>query len=125
MCLSWNLASAITTCTIFAAFLSVVFQAYLDSQQLSKVTTIVSSLVSLEHNLVANRRVELARVVVGFGISASVHVNVAEFLKDAPKDWAQQPGDGGTEEVTRFVIGGEEDFRKCLARFMRGEESGR
>lgn len=124
-----NIASIITTCTIFAAFISVVFQSYLQSQNLTRVTTIVTSLVSLEHNIEANNRVGQARVFVGFGSSSDVYLNVAEFLKNAPPDW-EQITQGTTaredsEETTNYTIRNEVDLWTCFFKYMRGEVSGR
>lgn len=122
-----NLTSFITTCTVFAAFLSVAYQAYFQSLQLTKVTSIVTSLVNLEDNKVANTRVSQARVFVGFGSSTDVYVDAADILKDAPADWEKIQVENQVDDVgaSNYVISNEVDLWNCLAKYMRGEVSGR
>lgn len=93
--------SLATTCTLIVAFGSVLYQAYLESQNLSHITAIASGLVRLEHDdavQVLPRRLQRRggstidgsapdevpllppRVAIGYGSCSDVYVDVSWFL---------------------------------------------
>lgn len=74
-----------TTCTIVVAFASVLMQAYMESQNLSRIMAMASGLVRLEHD----ESVQIARgrhpdgrprVAIAYGACNDVYVGVADFL---------------------------------------------
>lgn len=74
-----KVVSFVTTCTVFVAFVAVVLQAAFEAQRLSKLTTIVTSLVHLEHNLPQPRSVR-PRIAIGYGSCSDLYVNAPQFL---------------------------------------------
>lgn len=88
-----------TTCTLIVAFGSVLFQAYIESQNLSHITAIASGLVRLEHDETVQvvRRTprrgggsvgdvsdaefpKLPRVAIAYGSCSDLYVDVSWFL---------------------------------------------
>lgn len=75
-----KLVSFVTTCTVFIAFISVILQAYIESQSLAKLTTIITGLVHLEYSVGANDRPVKPRIAIGYGSCSDLYVSATTFL---------------------------------------------
>lgn len=72
-------ASLITTISVFTVLISIIFQAYLASNELKQVTDILTNLMSLENNVTLDGRTR-PRVAVGYGSCADLFVRATGFL---------------------------------------------
>ena len=73
-------ASLITTVSVFTALFSIIFQAYLSSNDLKRVTNILNSLMSLENNITKTDSVRERRVAVGYGSCSDLFIQATKFL---------------------------------------------
>lgn len=84
--------SALTTCTIAVAFVSMLMQAYMESQNLSRIMAMASGLARLERDesvTVAGRQLR-PRVAVAYGSCSDVYVHVNGFLNYTEAAGAEQ-----------------------------------
>ncbi|XP_063707692.1 ADP-dependent glucokinase-like [Culicoides brevitarsis] len=72
-----GIISLVTTLSIFTAFSSVVYQAYVASNELKKVTSTISSLMYTENAINAEY---LKKIAVGFGGYRNIYVKFTDFL---------------------------------------------
>lgn len=79
-------ASLITTCTVFIAFVAVILQAFRESNNLSKLTTIVHGLITLEHSNSSAYTVT-PRIAVGYGSCYDLYVPAVKFLNYSDDAW--------------------------------------
>lgn len=75
-------ASLITTVSVFTALFSIIFQAYLSSNDLKRVTNILNSLIFLENNITKTDSVvrRERRVAVGYGSCSDLFIQATKFL---------------------------------------------
>ncbi|XP_062544074.1 ADP-dependent glucokinase [Armigeres subalbatus] len=66
----------LTALSVFAALFSVIYQAYLASNDLKSLTTILQNLKTLEHEF----QVDKPRVAIGYGSCSDLYVKAVEFL---------------------------------------------
>lgn len=84
-----KVVSLITTCTVFVAFIAVVLQAVFEAQHLNKLTTIVTSLVHLEHDAYQDDKPR--RIAIGYGSCSDLYVNAPGFLNYSNVDLRSDP----------------------------------
>ncbi|XP_036326843.1 ADP-dependent glucokinase-like [Rhagoletis pomonella] len=70
--------SLLTTCSVFAALISIVWQAFLSLKQLNKITTILTGLLAIESSL--KRPLQAPKVAVGYGACTDLLLHATEFL---------------------------------------------
>ncbi|XP_067648148.1 ADP-dependent glucokinase [Eurosta solidaginis] len=75
--------SLLTTFSVFAALISIVWQAFLSLKQLNKVTTILTGLLALESSF--KKPPQPYKVAVGYGACTDLLVHATEFLNYSEK----------------------------------------
>lgn len=71
--------SLITTCSVFAALISIVWQAFLSLKQLNKVTQILTSLLAIESQLKRPWEPK-PKVALGYGACSDLVISGTAFL---------------------------------------------
>lgn len=95
-------ASLITTCTVFTAFIAVILQAFWASNNLSKLTTIMHGLVTLENSNSSAYTVK-PRIAVGYGSCYDLYVPAVKFLNYSDDAW-QSNADAGDKATNTFSV---------------------
>uniref|UniRef100_A0A1B0FJP7 ADP-dependent glucokinase n=1 Tax=Glossina morsitans morsitans TaxID=37546 RepID=A0A1B0FJP7_GLOMM len=70
----------LTTCSVFAALTSIVWQAFLSLKHLNKLTTILTGLLAIEKSLNRDWSAPNFRVAIGYGACTDLVINATEFL---------------------------------------------
>lgn len=75
-------ASLITTISIFTALCSVIYQSYVASNELKRVTSIITNLIAIESNVTGNSVNGKGRpkVAIGYGSCMDLFVRATDFL---------------------------------------------
>ncbi|EDW70387.1 ADP-dependent glucokinase [Drosophila virilis] len=71
----------ITGCSVFTAFISIIWQAFLSLQALNKTTVLLTGLLALEGGLKRSAFEPAPKVAVGYGACTDLQVNATEFLE--------------------------------------------
>jgi len=69
--------SLFTTITIFTALFAILYQGYLSSKDLQRLTTILTSLMFLENKININT---IPRIAIGYGSCNDVYVHATKFF---------------------------------------------
>lgn len=72
--------SVITTFSVFAALISIVWQAFLSLKQLNKVTQILTGLLAIESQLKRPWNDPKPKVALGYGACSDLLISATEFL---------------------------------------------
>lgn len=72
--------SLITTCSVFAALISIVWQAFISLKQLNKVTQILTGLLAIESQLKRPWNDPKPKVALGYGACSDLLISATEFL---------------------------------------------
>ncbi|XP_011188211.2 ADP-dependent glucokinase [Zeugodacus cucurbitae] len=70
--------SLVTTCSVFAALISIVWQAFLSLKQLNKTTSILTGLLAIEGSL--KKPLQAPKVAVGYGACTDLLLHATDFL---------------------------------------------
>ncbi|XP_053686354.1 ADP-dependent glucokinase [Sabethes cyaneus] len=103
----------LTALSVFAALFAIVYQAYLASNDLKRLTTILQNLKNLEHQYPVHR----PRVAIGYGSCSDLYVKAVNFLNfsESLEKFLQQKT-FNVDDITT-----EEDFLQSFAYyFQRG-----
>lgn len=75
-CMGW-----ITGCSVFTAFISIIWQAFLSLQALNKTTVLLTGLLAIEGGLKRSSFEPAPKVAVGYGACTDLQINATEFLE--------------------------------------------
>lgn len=70
----------ITGCSVFTAFISIIWQAFISLQTLNKTTTLLTGLLAIEGGLKRSALQAAPRIAVGYGACTDLQINATEFL---------------------------------------------
>ncbi|EDV96613.1 ADP-dependent glucokinase [Drosophila grimshawi] len=70
----------ITSCSVFTAFISIIWQAFLSLQALNKTTVLLTGLLAIEGGLKRSATARAPKVAVGYGACTDLQINATEFL---------------------------------------------
>ncbi|XP_055625400.1 ADP-dependent glucokinase [Toxorhynchites rutilus septentrionalis] len=73
---STSVLTLLTVLSVFTALFAVIFQAYLASNDLMKLTTILQNMKTLENQIPSHK----ARVAIGYGSCSDLYVKAVDFL---------------------------------------------
>jgi ADP-dependent glucokinase len=77
---NFKYASWMTTLTVFTVLAAIVYQGFLESRKLNKITTILTNLVYLENNFEKQEEVIKPRILVAYGSCSDLYIQAPEFL---------------------------------------------
>lgn len=117
---STKYASAITTCTVFTAFIAVILQAYWASHNLSKLTTILHGLIYLENS--NSSVITIApHIAIGYGSCSDLFVPAVKFLNFSNELYQSLPinnVDANDESYSVEDITSEEELLKSFGYYF-------
>ncbi|XP_062127508.1 ADP-dependent glucokinase [Drosophila sulfurigaster albostrigata] len=70
----------ITGCSVFTAFISIIWQAFLSLQALNKTTVLLTGLLAIESEVKRSGLEPAPKVAVGYGACTDLQINATEFL---------------------------------------------
>uniref|UniRef100_W8BL76 ADP-dependent glucokinase n=1 Tax=Ceratitis capitata TaxID=7213 RepID=W8BL76_CERCA len=70
--------SLMTTCSVFAALISIIWQAFISLKHLNKMTSILTGLLAIESSL--KRPLQPPKVAVGYGACTDLLIHATDFL---------------------------------------------
>lgn len=70
----------ITGCSVFTAFISIIWQAFISLHALNKTTVILTGLLAIEGSLKRSALQPAPRIAVGYGACTDLQINATEFL---------------------------------------------
>ncbi|XP_030372065.1 ADP-dependent glucokinase [Scaptodrosophila lebanonensis] len=70
----------LTTCSVFTAFVSIIWQAWLSLQALNKTTVLLAGLLAIESSLKRSVLEPAPRVAIGYGACTDLQINATDFL---------------------------------------------
>lgn len=82
---SFKYVSLITTISIFTALFSIIFQAFLASNDLQRLTNILTNLLNLEHFNASHVVKTKPRIAVGYGACTDVYAKAVDFFEYSEK----------------------------------------
>lgn len=77
---SFKYLSIASTITIFVTLFAILYQGYLVSNNLRKLTNILANLIYLEHNYEKSVDLTRPKVLIGYGSCSDLYVQAPEFL---------------------------------------------
>lgn len=78
---SLKYVSLITTISVFTALISIIFQAFMASNDLQRLTNILTNLLNLEHFNSSHVKTNKPRIAVGYGACSDVYAKAIDFFE--------------------------------------------
>ncbi|KAH8369871.1 hypothetical protein KR093_001333 [Drosophila rubida] len=71
----------ITGCSVFTAFISIIWQAFLSLQALNKTTVLLTGLLAIESEVKRSALEPAPKIAVGYGACTDLQINATEFME--------------------------------------------
>ncbi|XP_037938891.1 ADP-dependent glucokinase-like [Teleopsis dalmanni] len=106
--------SLLTTCSVFAVLISIIWQAFISLKKINKVITLLTGLLAIESSLKRPQDYPRPKVAIGYGACTDLLINATDFLNYTEK-YVQDIG----PEFTVDEINNEKELLQTFAYYFQ------